>query len=70
MYEPDNEPKEHKSFDEYRNEKSHTVNHFYEKLLLLKDRMNTASAKEMAQGRHDFMKKYLEEFFAEWEGKL
>jgi uncharacterized protein len=48
IYEPDLEPKEHKSFEEYQNDKSHTINHFYEKLLLLKDRMNTETGKRMA----------------------
>lgn len=70
IYEPDLEPKEHKSFEEYRNDKSHTINHFYEKLLLLKDRMNTQTAKDLAIGRHDFMENYLKQFFQEWEGKL
>ena len=69
IYEPDLEPKEHKSFEEYRNDKSHCINHFYEKLLLLKGRMNTLTAKELAISRHDFMGKFLEEFFKEWEGK-
>ncbi len=45
-----------------------TINHFYEKLLLLKDRMNTATGRAMAEARHQFMEDYLRRFFEEWEG--
>jgi len=47
-----------------------TINHFYEKLLLLKKLMKTKSGRELAERRHDFMVKYLEQFMAEWEGSL
>jgi uncharacterized protein len=72
MYDPNNKPREYTSFEEYK--KHHisgntTVNHFYEKLLLLKDRLNTESARKVAQKRHEFMEQFLEEFYAEWEGE-
>ncbi len=50
-------------------EKSPSINHFYEKLLLLKDRMNTKTGKKMAEARHAFIELYLDEFYKEWEGK-
>lgn len=55
--------------DEYKNNTAPTINHFYEKLLLLKGRMNTQTGKEMAQERHQFMERYLEQFYREWEGE-
>ena len=69
MYHPDEKPILHQSFADYKNNTGHTINHFYEKLLLLKDRMNTSSAKKMAEGRHQFMKNYLGQFYEEWDGK-
>ena len=68
MYHPDQPPVMHQSFEAYKKNKGHTINHFYEKLLLLKDRMNTDTAKKIAVQRHEFMESYLEQFFREWNG--
>ena len=57
------------SKEEYKNTTAPTINHFYEKLLLLKDLMKTETGKLMAQQRHEFMLAYLDQFYAEWEGK-
>jgi uncharacterized protein len=56
--------------EEYKNSTAPSINHFYEKLLLLKDRMNTATGKAMAAKRHQFMESYLKQFYSEWEGEL
>ena len=56
--------------EEYKNSTAPTINHFYEKLLLLKDKMNTSTGKKIAEKRHRFMEAYLEQFYAEWDGKL
>lgn len=53
----------------YKKSTAPTINHFYEKLLLLKDRMNTNTGKQMAADRHSFMEQYLEQFYREWEGE-
>jgi uncharacterized protein len=71
MYNPDHRPQTHLTFDSYRSSISDntTINHFYEKLLLLKDGMHTDTAKLIAQNRHKVMEDFLNEFYTEWEGK-
>ena len=70
LYDPAIAPKLNMTKEEYKKGDNPTINHFYEKLLLLKDRMNTQKGKQIAQERHLFMKKFLEQFYAEWEGKV
>ena len=70
VYDPDVKPATFASAQEYRDKRSHTVNHFYEKLLLLKDKMNTKTGHELALQRHRFMEDFLDQFYAEWSGKL
>ncbi len=70
LYNPDIAPKTNQSKEEYKNSDAPTLNHFYEKLLLLKDKMNTRKAKELAIQRHKFMETYLSQFYAEWEGEV
>jgi len=67
IYNPKIKPKLHKSFEEYKKAKSTSINHFYEKLLLLKDLMSTKTAKKIAKERHKFMKQFLDRFFKEWD---
>lgn len=69
IYNPDIKPDLNMSKEEYKASTAPTINHFYEKLLLLKDKMNTQTGKQIAQKRHDFMEQYLEQFYAEWEGE-
>lgn len=66
LYNPDITPVLHSSFDEYKKGRGPTINHFYEKLLLLKDLMNTDAAKRMAEERHAFMEEFLKRFHDEW----
>jgi uncharacterized protein len=71
LYDPDHPPESHMSFDSYRKTiaDNTTINHFYEKLLLLKDGMHTKTAKALAAHRHKIMVQFLEEFYQEWEGQ-
>ncbi len=68
LYNPEITPKLNQTKEEYKNSKAPTINHFYEKLLLLKDRMNTASGKKIAEERHQYMKDFLQQFYNEWDG--
>lgn len=68
IYNPNIQPNLSMNKEEYKNSTAPTINHFYEKLLLLKDRMNTATGKAMATHRHNYMEQFLEEFYKEWEG--
>lgn len=70
IYNPDIPPQDFKTKEEYKKANSPSINHFHEKLLLLKDMMNTDSAKKIAQARHDYMLQYLNQFHAEWDGKI
>jgi len=69
LYDPDIKPNLNMSKEEYKASTAPTINHFYEKLLLLKDKMNTKTGRKIAESRHDFMLKYLEQFYKEWEGR-
>jgi len=69
IYDPNISPNLKMSKEEYKKSEAPTINHFYEKLLLLKDKMNTETGKKMAQNRHDFMDLFLNQFYHEWEGK-
>ena len=68
IYNPEILPNLSMSKDAYKNSTTPTINHFYEKLLLLKDKMNTETGKKIAQKRHEFMELYLEQFYGEWNG--
>ena len=70
LYDPDIKPNLKMDKEQYKTSRAPTINHFYEKLLLLKDRMNTETGKKMALERHEFMQDFLERFYNEWEGKL
>lgn len=69
LYNPAIPPKFGMSKEEYKTNDSPTINHFYEKLLLLKDKMNTSTGKKIAEARHRFMENFLSQFYAEWEGE-
>lgn len=70
MYNPDVKPVLHNSFEEYRHSQSTTINHFYEKLLLLKDRMHTSTARQIATERHKYLEVYIKKFLKEWNGDI
>ena len=69
IYDPDILPKTHDNFDEYKESETTSLNHFYEKLLLLKDRMNTNNGRKIAEERHEYMIEFLDKFFKEIEVK-
>lgn len=69
LYNPEIEPNLNMTKEEYKASNAPTINHFYEKLLLLKDRMNTETGRKIAKERHAFMVSYLDQFYAEWKGK-
>ncbi len=69
MYDPKTISEQHTTFEDYKKSNSSSVSHFYEKLLLLKDRMNTSAAKTIAEKRHMYLEQFLEQFYAEWDGK-
>jgi uncharacterized protein len=69
MYDPKEKPNLNQTKEQYVKAEGTTINHFYEKLLLLKDLMNTKEGKKLAEKRHKFLEKYLVQFFKEWEGK-
>jgi uncharacterized protein len=66
MYDPEAPPVMHATAEAYKASKGHSLNHFYEKLFLLKDRMNTETGKAMAEERHRFMEQYVAQFLQEW----
>jgi len=69
IYDPTIKPDLNMTEAEYKTNEGHSINHFYEKLLLLKNRMNTSTGKKIAQKRHEFLEHYLKTFFDEWEGR-
>lgn len=70
IYNPEIKPNLNMTKEEYKSSNAPTLNHFYEKLLLLKNRMNTNTGKSMAEHRHKFMEQFLDEFYKEWNGEL
>lgn len=69
LYDPEIEPNLNMTKEEYKTSTAPTINHFYEKLLLLKDKMNTETGRKIAAERHRFMENFLEQFYAEWNGE-
>lgn len=70
LYNPNIKPNLNQSKEEYKINNAPTINHFYEKLLLLKDKMNTETGKKIAAKRHQFMEVYLQQFYDEWNGSI
>lgn len=68
IYDPEIDPVPDQSKESYKKSEAPTINHFYEKLLLLRDKMNTETGRELAEQRHAFMEKFLEQFYGEWNG--
>ncbi|AJR02791.1 HD domain-containing protein [Siansivirga zeaxanthinifaciens] len=70
IYDPEIEPNLKMTKEAYKNSSAPSINHFYEKLLLLKDRMNTKTGSKIAKKRHEFMLSFLKQFYSEWEGRI
>ncbi len=70
MYNPDIKPNLELTKEEYKNSTAPTINHFYEKLLLLKDKMNTDSGRKLAEDRHTYMLTFLDQFYSEWNSNV
>ena len=70
IYDPDIPPEIHTDFQNYKKSSTPTINHFYEKLLLLKDQMQTATGRVLAEQRHEFMLLFLNQFYSEWNGRI
>ncbi len=70
IYNPDEKYQSNQNEASYTKNNSTSINHFYEKSLLLKDRMNTVTGRKMAESRHEYMKDYLEHFYREWDGEM
>ena len=70
LYDPSIAPQLNMTPTEYKKSTAPTINHFYEKLLLLKDKMNTKTGRKIAQNRHDYMEGFLKQFYGEWEGEI
>lgn len=70
IYNPEIKPNLNMTKEEYKNSNAPTLNHFYEKLFLLKDKMNTETGKSLAEHRHKFMEHFLDEFYKEWNGDI
>jgi uncharacterized protein len=68
LYDPAIPPQPHATFEAYKKNTGPTLNHFYEKLLLLKDRMTTTTGRRLATERHAYLESFLDQFLAEWTG--